>query len=1180
MKLNRMCRFGALLMSLVMAFSLVTLPAAAAGSVTVTLNKTTLTLAENATETLTATVKVNGTAVSGATVTWSSDKPAIVGVFSTGKVNAKKEGTATITATYTDPDDPTKTGSASCTVTVTKAPVPVTSIALTGIGSDPLTVGSSATLTATLTPEDATEALKWSVVGAADVVTLTPNGSSCTATAKKPGEVTVKVATEDGAHSAECTITVSGIVLDASSLDMITGDTQTLTARSYGKAPAASTIVWTSTNISVAEVTDGRVRGHYPGTATITAAAGAYKATCTVTVKEDVADAVDAGVVDAGAALSFSGLVSTLNSRSHDKTESALSYVSSLQVSPNQGVLYYGYVSADNPGTGVGSENYYASPGNGQLDLRKISFAANPNFSGTAVISYTGRGTNGRSFNGTIRVNISAAGDVYYSTSADQPVYFEAADFSSVCMARTGKDITSISFVQPSSKAGVLYYNYGAANVYNPEVSTDISLYRTKAPYLDDVVFVPNKDYSGSVDITYYCTTSAGTYTGKVTIDVAEVNQQDEGRITYNVASGGRVDLNADDFNRLCLTLTNAGLSYVYFDLPSAVAGTLYYNYNSAYSYGGLVSENTRYFRTGSPRISYVTFVAAGNYSGNVSVPFTGYSTSGTRFSGEVVFCVDDGHDGVISYRSDYGETIYFEGADFNELCLSLKGKSLDYVCFEQPASSRGTLYRGTSYNSSTKLSSTTRLYRSGNYPYRIDDVVFVPSSSYTGTFDIPFSGYDVSGGRFSGVVQISVERRVGSLVVTYQTVSGGLVGFHADDFNTVCQLKTGERLNYVQFRLPSSSAGRLYYNYNSSSGTGTSVYASTNYYRTNASQLLDDVSFRAAESYTGTLTLEYTGVSMAGTRYSGAVEIVVAASDGTTVSYTGSSVPIQLKTADFESAYTSQTGRKLSYIRFSELPSAAEGTLYWNYTSSMQRGTAVKTATSYYVSSSPSIGQITFVPKAGYQGYTIIPFTGVDTSGRSVAGTLRIEISNWYCPSHFSDMTGYETQKPSVEFLYDSGVVKGYVDGTYGPGRSISRGEFTVMVYRAFELPDAGSSYSFPDVPTDSFCAKEVAAAKALGIVQGNGKAFLPENTITRQDAMTVVLRAMEATGKTVPNVSASILSSYTDGAQVSSYARTAVSTMVYLGAVDINAARQIRPYDPLTRAEMAVLLHYILTQ
>lgn len=1061
MNSKMMRRFSAWIMTVIMSLTLIAVPVSAAETHEVILSSRELTLkVGDPQQQLSATVTgvfTSQNAHEG--LEWMSSNPAVATVTRDGgRVEAVGYGTATITATYTDG---TKSGSASCQVTVVK---PITGLFLDTL-TEPLAIGKSAELKATIEPEDATEALKWSVVGDADVVSLSVNGNTCTVTAEKPGDVIVKAAAEDGEPAAESRVIVSGIVLDATSLELLRGDTKTLAVRSYGNAPAESSVVWSSTNISVAEVIDGRVTGHYSGTATIKAEAGSYQATCTVTVEEDLAEVISISS-EAGTALPFSELVSALNNRSQDKTESALNCISSLQVSPSQGSLYYGYVATDNPGTGVGSENYYVNPDNGQLELEKIVFVAKPGFSGTAIISYSGRGTNDRNFSGMIHVSVSAAEDVCYSTSADQPVYFKAADFSSACIAKTGKDIISISFVQPSSRAGTLYYNYKAANVYNPEVSSGVTIYRTKAPYLDDVVFVPNPDYSGSVDITYYCTTSAGTHTGQVSVEVAGVKELDDRRITYDVAPGGYVDLDADDFHEMCRDLTDSGLSYVYFDLPNTAEGTLYYDYISDYTYGSPVSGTTRYFRNSNPGISGITFVASGGYSGDVSVPFMGYSTGGDSFSGEVVFRVG-GHDGVISYYSNYGEEIYFDDAEFNELCRSLNGRSLSYVYFEQPASGRGTLYRSATYSSRTRLSSTTKFYRSGG-SYQIDDVVFVPDSSYAGTVDIPFRGYDVWGERISGVVRINVKQQAGSLATGYQA----------------------------------------------------------------------------------------------------------------TVGYIGSSVPVRLRTADFENAYRAVTGRTLTHIRFTDLPKATEGRFYLNYNSPIRTGTAVKVHTNYYVGKDPSVGQITFVPRAGYQGAVTISFVAVDASGFSITGSLRIDISNWYLPNHFTDMTAYGAARPSVEFLHHMGVANGYGDGTYGPAKSISRGEFTAMVYRAFELPDAKNINSFPDVATNSYYAKAVASAKELGIVQGYGKEFKPQNSITRQDAMTIVLRAMKATGRTVPSVSTSMLSSYADGSQVAAHAGIPVSTMLSLGAVDVNAARQIRPYAPLTRAEMAVLLHHILTQ
>ena len=85
----------------------------------VTLNKSELTLEEGKSEQLTATVAP--TNATNKTVSWSSDKPDIASVDATGKVTAKKAGTANIIVTT---EDGSKT--AECKVTVTaKAPPPV-----------------------------------------------------------------------------------------------------------------------------------------------------------------------------------------------------------------------------------------------------------------------------------------------------------------------------------------------------------------------------------------------------------------------------------------------------------------------------------------------------------------------------------------------------------------------------------------------------------------------------------------------------------------------------------------------------------------------------------------------------------------------------------------------------------------------------------------------------------------------------------------------------------------------------------------------------------------------------------------------------------------------------------------------------------------------------------------------
>ena len=115
----------------------------------VELDKTTLSLVEGTTGSLTATVAPEN--ATDTTVTWASDNPSVAAVDQSGKITAVSEGTATITVTTTDGGF-----SATCTVTVTKAPVHATGVELDA-NALTLEIGDTATLTATITPADTTD---------------------------------------------------------------------------------------------------------------------------------------------------------------------------------------------------------------------------------------------------------------------------------------------------------------------------------------------------------------------------------------------------------------------------------------------------------------------------------------------------------------------------------------------------------------------------------------------------------------------------------------------------------------------------------------------------------------------------------------------------------------------------------------------------------------------------------------------------------------------------------------------------------------------------------------------------------------------------------------------------------------------------------------------------------------
>ena len=155
-----------------------------------------------------------------------------------------------------------------------------------------LAVGESITLTATVSPDNATnKSVTWSSDNEAVAKVGATTGK---VTAEGVGEATITVTTANGGKTASYKITVhvpvESITLDKESATLFIGDTLTLTATVTPDTATDKSITWTSSNGTVATVDqNGKVTAKSVGTATITAKAGEQSANCTITVKQKVA---------------------------------------------------------------------------------------------------------------------------------------------------------------------------------------------------------------------------------------------------------------------------------------------------------------------------------------------------------------------------------------------------------------------------------------------------------------------------------------------------------------------------------------------------------------------------------------------------------------------------------------------------------------------------------------------------------------------------------------------------------------------------------------------------------------------------------------------------------------------------------------------------------------------------
>lgn len=159
-----------------------------------------------------------------------------------------------------------------------------------------LEVGSTATLTATVLPSNATNKnVTWSSSNTA-VATVNQYG---TVTAKAAGTATIKATTTDGTNlSASCLVTVTrapilatSITISPSQLELAEGDETILSVTVLPENTDNKGVLWSSSNQNAAIVnSSGKVTAISPGSATITARTvdgSNLTSTCQVTVNEE-----------------------------------------------------------------------------------------------------------------------------------------------------------------------------------------------------------------------------------------------------------------------------------------------------------------------------------------------------------------------------------------------------------------------------------------------------------------------------------------------------------------------------------------------------------------------------------------------------------------------------------------------------------------------------------------------------------------------------------------------------------------------------------------------------------------------------------------------------------------------------------------------------------------------------
>ena len=162
-----------------------------------------------------------------------------------------------------------------------------------------------------------------------------------------------------------------------------------------------------------------------------------------------------------------------------------------------------------------------------------------------------------------------------------------------------------------------------------------------------------------------------------------------------------------------------------------------------------------------------------------------------------------------------------------------------------------------------------------------------------------------------------------------------------------------------------------------------------------------------------------------------------------------------------------------------------------------------------------------------------------------------------------------------AVSAAVDNGLLYGKSATVIDPNGDMTRAEMAAIINRSFGCYKAADISQYKDVSKSKWYYKDVALAVQMGTYNGRSSSTMaPDAPISRQEAMTVVARALELD---YDSYSKTDLSVFSDRSEISNWALPYVRAMV--GADYIHGrGKVLAPLDNITRAEFAQIFHNII--
>ena len=163
-----------------------------------------------------------------------------------------------------------------------------------------------------------------------------------------------------------------------------------------------------------------------------------------------------------------------------------------------------------------------------------------------------------------------------------------------------------------------------------------------------------------------------------------------------------------------------------------------------------------------------------------------------------------------------------------------------------------------------------------------------------------------------------------------------------------------------------------------------------------------------------------------------------------------------------------------------------------------------------------------------------------------------------------------------ALESAVSNGLLKGVkaTDGTYiKPNDTLTRAQMATIVNRAFGAVERATLNGVADVSSNAWYYSDMGKAVKMGTMKIDTK-MRPNDPVTRQEAFTVLARAIRATGG-----NSSDIEKFQDKDSLASWAIDGVGALIKQGYVQ-GSDGKLTPKAEITRAQFAVIMNNVIKQ